>query len=111
MIRNANTELDCWEAWIEFDSAHPRYFGTLYVVGEVRVDKGSRKPTVTKTSAGLSTHLCLSLNLTQSKSQRLNSLREVIYSEPISNINQYRFINVYEGTTLIGKIGNIEVVV
>ena len=34
-------DIDLWEIWIEYDQINSRYFGTLYVLGEVLVDQKS----------------------------------------------------------------------
>ena len=40
MIYNTiQQDIDLWEAWVEFDAVATNCFGTLYITGEVLVDK------------------------------------------------------------------------
>ena len=100
-------DLDLWEVWIEYDQFHPENFGTLYVHGEVTVDKKATSY-LTKINCAETCQLQLQLPLT---SANINSTKEVLYSEPIKNLNQYTSISIYAGNELIGYFDHIEVMI
>jgi hypothetical protein len=101
--------LDLWEAWIEFDPLCPDCFGTLYLTGEILVDKKSSPPYVRKCSQRSECNtLILSLHLNASNPSRVE---EVTYSEPLSRIDQYRSIKIFDDDSLVTEIQDIEVVV
>lgn len=100
-------DVDLWEIWIEYDQFHPEYFGTLYVHGEIRADKNTSSSLIKIAANG---HNQLSLQLPV-KSSGLNSNREVLYSEPVKNINQYTSVCIYAGNELIGCFSDIEIMI
>ena len=106
-MRNAlQQDLDLWEVWIEYDQFHPEHFGTLYVHGEISTNKkiSSR---LTKISNG-SHRLLLQL---PSKSEVDGSMKEVVYSEPIKNLNQYTSVCICEGEDVVAVFDDIEVMI
>jgi hypothetical protein len=107
MINTLEQDLDLWEVWIEYDQFHPENFGTLYVHGEVTVDKKSASY-LTKLNGDEKCQLKLQLPL---RSTNVNSTKEVLYSEPIKNLNQYTSISIYAGNELIGYFDHIEVMI
>lgn len=99
--------IDLWEIWIEFDPNEEEYFGILYIHGEVQADQKWNTVPVKKLS-GLSNHLVLQL---PSRTTNNNYTKEVLYSEPIRNLNQYTSVSVYAGIELIISSDEIEVLV
>jgi len=100
-------DLDLWEVWIEYDHFHPEHFGTLYVHGEVAVDKKSGSY-LTKINGDETCQLSLQI---PSNPGNIHTTKEVLYSEPIKNLNQYTTICVYAGNELIGYFDEIEVMI
>ena len=111
MIYRTREELGFWEAWIEFDPLHAHDFGTLYVLGEVQTAKQARKPLLKKavSSAGRGHQLVLEID---SCAICLGGrTRELIYSEPIRQINQYTSIAVYASGKLEALLGTIDIMI
>lgn len=100
-------DINLWEVWIEYDQFHPEYFGTLYVHGEIWTDKKCISP-LTKKAAGNRNELILQL---PQRSETLNYATEVVYSEPIKNLNQYTSVSIYAGDKLIGCFNDIEIMI
>lgn len=107
MIHVPQQDLDLWEVWIEYDQFHPEYFGTLYVHGEVAMDK-KNSSSLTKIDAKEGCQLNLQL---PSISSGQSPIKEVLYSEPIRNLNQYTSVCIYAGNDLIGSFNDIEVMI
>jgi len=106
-MNTVQQDLDLWEVWIEYDQFHPENFGTLYVHGEVTVDKKTSS-NLTKINGTENCQLNLQVPLT---STNITSTKEVLYSEPIKNLNQYTSICIYAGNELIGYFEDIEVMI
>ena len=106
-MRNAlQQDLDLWEVWIEYDQFHPENFGTLYVHGEILTSKKIKRR-LTKISNG-SPQLLLQL---PSKFEMEGSMKEVLYSEPIKNLNQYTSVCICEGDEVVALFDDIEVMI
>jgi len=106
MINAIQQNVDLWEIWIEYDQFHPEYFGTIYVHGEVSVDKNANS-SFTKITGTNRRELTLQI---PGKGDDFNT-REVVYSEPIKNLNQYTSIAIYSGNELIGRFNDIEIMI
>lgn len=100
-------DINLWEVWIEYDQFHPEYFGTLYVHGEVWTDK-KNGPAFTRMTTNSKGELTLKL---PERSHDLNFTTEVVYSEPIRNLNQYTSVSIYSGNELIGCFNDIEIMI
>src|SRR5881275_730428 len=107
MMNAIDQDIDLWEVWVEYDQFDPEYFGTLYVHGEILSNKSSVL-SLTKINPDYSSQLILQL---PSKSSSNNHFREVLYSEPIRNLNQYSSICIYAGNDLIGYFNDIEIMI
>jgi hypothetical protein len=103
-------EVGLWEAWIEFDSITPGYFGMLYVLGEVQMKKKNLHPFLIKSISEGDTKQ-LVLNIDESLLSSGANMQEVSYSQPLLNIDQYASIVIYAGEELIEQIEDIEVLV
>jgi hypothetical protein len=109
---NATTviqETGLWEAWIEFDPLNSSSFGTLYILGEAPVNRKSKTPVITRVDGENSSFLVLRLPEVNGPG-RFTS-KEVLYSESVQQIDQYKTIIVYQGEELIAEITDIEVLV
>lgn len=107
MRKFTQQDTELWEIWIEFDQCHPHFFGMLYVYGEVLAGKNT--VTALKRLEGKNRHeLVLQL---PSSSPDETSVREVFYSEPVVNLNQYTAVSIYNGKELIRSFGDIEVLI
>lgn len=100
-------DVNLWEVWIEYDQFHPEYFGTLYVHGEIWTDKKAGSSFI-KIAADKKEELTLQL---PERSHDLNYTMEVVYSEPIKNLNQYTSVSIYSGNELIGCFNDIEILI
>jgi hypothetical protein len=110
MIHQSIQEIDLWEAWIEFDHVSPELFGTLYVVGEVLLNKKDSHPYFLKCVTQNEPET-LMLKIETSTSSALNKIAEMVYSENLENINQYSSIKVYKDNELLVHIEDIEVLI
>lgn len=99
-------DTDLWEVWVEYDQFHPEYFGILYVHGEILSDK--KCTSLVKINSDNSSQLVLQL---PSKTSANNHTHEVLYSEPIRNLNQYTSVCIYAGEELIGWFYDIEIMI
>lgn len=106
MMKAIQQDIDLWEVWIEYDQFHPQYFGTLYVHGETATGKKNGL-SLRKISTG-GCQLNLQLPVVSSKNQYTN---EVLYSEPIWNLNQYTSVCIYAGNELISCFNDIEILI
>jgi hypothetical protein len=107
MMNAIQQDIDLWEVWIEFDQSHPEFFGTLYIHGEVIVDKkGPSSLTRIKSKDNCQLNLQL-----PARSADYRYTKEVLYSEPIRNPNQYTSVCIYAGEEMIGCFNEIEILI
>jgi hypothetical protein len=107
MMNGIQQDTDLWEVWIEYDQFHPEYFGTLYVHGEISTDK---RITSSFIKMGTGEECQLNLQLPPGAT-RIHCTEEVMYSEPIKNLNQYTSVCIYAGEELIGLFTDIEIMI
>lgn len=100
---------DLWEIWIEYDPYHPLYFGTLYITGEVITNKKSPVPAMIKSGEIVSSQLRLIIPSCMEDSPR--EIREICYSEPVVNLNQYTSVCIVSGDETIAHFEEIEIVI
>lgn len=99
--------LDLWEAWIDLS---PGGDYRLYVLGDICTGRSKTPPVLVKKNVqgAPAAHLILELrsygNLAQGR------FAEVGYTEPLTNIHQYRHISICAGEDIIARIADIEVV-
>jgi len=98
--------LNVWEAWIEYDQFHPEYFGILYVHGEMVTDRKCSSSFIKARTED--DQLIIQLVASSSGNYRT---REIVYSQPIKNINQLNSIFIYAGEELITCLDDIEVMI
>ena len=98
--------LNVWEAWIEYDQLHPEYFGILYVHGELVTDRKCSAPSIKATTED--DQLILQMVKPSSGNYRT---KEIVYSQPIKNINEYDSIFVYAGDELITCLDEIQIMI
>lgn len=106
MMNVIQHDVDLWEVWIEFDPSHPHNFGTLYVHGEITANKKTRS--AFKKMGTEDGQLSLWLPPRQDGPA---CTKEVLYSEPIKNLNQYTSVCIYAGEELIGSFDDIEIMI
>jgi hypothetical protein len=112
MLRTSQIQnIDLWEAWIEFDQLHPEFFGVLYITGEVATNKRSTQPFYISKEENSSISNTLVLRLNYEISEEGNYTEEVIYSEPLLNINPYTSVVIYAKDNIVAVIKDIEVLV
>ena len=98
-------DIDLWEIWIEYDQINSRYFGTLYVLGEVLVDQKSSEPYLKKIEHEGSELL---LSLPPGRPGRCRRT-EVLYAEAIENPAQYSSVCIFSAEQLIASFDEIEI--
>jgi hypothetical protein len=103
-------DIDLWEAWIEFDAMASNCFGTLYIMGEVVVDKKENHPFIIK-CVQEDEPQTLILRLQTVYSTAPGKVTEVVYAEALKNIDQYNSIKVYKNHELLAQIDEIEVMI
>jgi hypothetical protein len=103
-------DIDLWEAWIEFDPIAKNCFGILYIMGEVIVDKKENHPFIIKCVQDKEPHTLI-LKIQTATSAKPTRPAEVVFAEPLQNIDQYSCIKIYNGEKLLTQIDEIEVLV
>ena len=101
-------DVDLWEAWIEYDQFDSSFFGTLYIIGEIRVDQKSEQPPELLKNSHYSSNTKLILHAPP-RSVGHSCMKEVLYSERVKNPAQYTSIRIYSGDNLIARFSEIEV--
>lgn len=110
MIYQIQQDTSLWEAWVEFDDLSLTNFGTLFVMGEALAGKGNRKPQIIKSvDEHYPQRLILKIQSPASDNRLRNT--EIMYSEPIKNIDQYSSIVVFKDNDPIAEIEEIEILV
>jgi hypothetical protein len=103
-------EIEIWDAWIEYDPTSAKQFGTIYLMGEIQTtDKANHEFFIKEKQAAGQSELVLTINPDSVLGR--GRYREVIYAEPIRNLNQYRSIRIMAGDELLTVINDIEVLV
>lgn len=100
-------EVGLWEVWIEYDQFHPTQFGTLYVLGEM-ITGAPGSATISRCDGGMEGELMLKLS---SSTGHRNRMKEVLYSEPVKNLDQYHRVSIYANDELIAFFDDIEVLI
>jgi len=103
-------DIDLWEAWVEFDPLSSHHFGTLYVMGEVVVDKKQSHPFIIKCFEEKEPHT-LVLKVQVPAAAHANHAAEVVYTEPLKSINQYASIKIFMDNELLAEIKEVEVLI
>jgi hypothetical protein len=107
MIAHELHDVDLWEMWIEFDQFDPEHFGVLYVHGEIEIGAHHDAKLITKRDEE-DGQLILQV---PARPVGRSRMKEVLYSEPVSNLSQYSAILIYAGDELIACFHEIEVLV
>jgi hypothetical protein len=110
MYHSIQQDIDLWEAWIEFDAMASNCFGTLYIMGEVVVDKKENHPFIIKCVQNDEPQT-LVLKVQTAHSSTAGKVTEVVYAECLKSIDQYTSIKIYKDEELITQIDEIEVLV
>lgn len=101
-------EIDLWEVWIEYDQFDSNNFGTLYIFGEIMLDSRSTEPFIVKSYQKNSSELILQV---PARPIGRGRVKEVLFSEPVKSLEQYRCISIYAGEELIAFLDEIEVLI
>jgi hypothetical protein len=107
LLQPKQLDIDLWEVWIEYDQINNRYFGILYVLGEVLLDQREQEPFLKKIEHDGSELL---LSVPPGRPGRCRR-REVLYSEAIENPAQYSCVCIFSGEQLIASFDEIEILV
>lgn len=99
-------DTDLWEAWIEYDPFHPGNFGILYIIGEIRMEAEGEAVVFERETR----EETLVLKLAGHSGGRRRR-REIFYSEPVRDLNQYSRISIYAGREMVAHFDEIEVMI
>jgi hypothetical protein len=110
MTNQTAQDIDLWEAWIEFDHVARKSFGTLYIIGEVLVNKKDSHPRIVKCVDENEPDI-LVLKIQTSLSSNLSRAEEVVYSESLHSMDQYSSIKIYRDSELLIHIEEVEIVI
>jgi hypothetical protein len=103
--------IDLWDAWIEFDPLHPDHFGVLYISGEVETKKKVSTPLAVNKLSQQGMLNTLVLQITEADTEGGNYIKEVMYSEPLYNLNQYNAVVIYVQEEIVTVIKDIEILI
>ena len=108
MTSQSIEDIGLWEVWIEYDEFDPTHFGTLYIFGEISIDQP-----VTQAFRRLksSDDKKLLLQVPSMHSARRNRVKEVLYSEPLRDIDTYTSVYIYAGKELIASFDDIDIMI
>jgi hypothetical protein len=101
--------IDLWEIWIEYDPDHPQYFGTLYITGEIVAGNNRSVPSMVK--CGDHHTSCLKVIIPPCKGNGPRRIKEIVYSEPIINLNQYTSVCIVSDNRIIKQFEEIEIMI
>jgi len=107
MIAHKIHDVDLWEMWIEFDQFDPNHFGILYVHGEIEISPQHEGKLITKSDQ----HDGQVILHVPARPVGRSRMKEVLYSEPVSNLSDCSSILIYAGDELIACFHEIEVMV
>lgn len=109
MISNElKQDVDFLEVWIEFDPLSPHHFGTLYLFGEINLPTENRRAFPLKKIGHSGSVLILDAPCNTATTPRR---REVFYSEPVADLDQYKSVHIYAGQNLVVIINEIEMLI
>lgn len=105
LIKSKQQNVDLWEAWIDTQTA-TNEAATLYLIGDIFTNDRLAKPFFRKRNDTIPE--TLSLEIIPGITSEDGYLTEIMYSEELKYVDQYKNIFIYAGNELITQIADIE---
>ena len=106
LIESKQQNVDLWEAWIDLDNANSEGAATLYLIGDIFTESIFAKPFFKKREDFIPD--VLSLEILPGITSEDGYVTEIMYSEDLQEIDQYKSIFIYAGNELLTQIQDIE---
>jgi len=98
--------VDLWEAWIDLQTTTNSGTATLYLIGDIFTENVFAKPFFKKREDYIPD--VLSLEIIHGITSEDGYPTEIMYSEELQEVDQYKTIFIYAGNELLTQIGDIE---
>ncbi len=105
LIKTKQQNVDLWEAWIDTQTA-TNGAATLYLIGDIFTNDRLAKPFFKKRKHTIPE--ILSLEILPGITSEDGYMTEIMYSEELHHIDQYKIIFIYAENELVFKIQEIE---
>ena len=106
LIQPKQQNVDLWEAWIDLQTTYSGGTATLYLIGDIFTENIFAKPFFKKREDFLPE--VLSLEILPGITSEDGFVTEIMYSEDLQEIDQYKTICIYAGNELLTQIQDIE---
>ena len=106
LIQPKQQNVDLWEAWIDLQTANNGGGATLYLIGDVFTNNVFAKPFFKKREDFIPE--VLSLEILPGIDSEDGYVTEIVYSEDLQKVDQYKTIFIYAGNELVTQIQDIE---
>ncbi len=106
LIQSKQQNVDLWEAWIDMQTASNSGSATLYLIGDIFSDSVLTKPFFRKRKHSIPD--VLSLEILPGITSEEGYVTEIMYSEELQQVDQYKTIFIYAGNELVTQIQDIE---
>ena len=106
LIQPKQQNVDLWEAWIDLQTTNNGGTATLYLIGDIFTENVLAKPFFKKREDFIPE--VLSLEILPGITSEDGYVTEIVYSEDLREIDQYKTIFIYAGNELLTQIQDIE---
>lgn len=106
LIQPKQQNVDLWEAWIDLQTTNSAGTATLYLIGDIFTENIFAKPFFKKREDFIPE--VLSLEILPGITSEDGYVTEIMYSEDLQDIDQYKTIFIYAGNELLTQIQDIE---
>ena len=106
LIESKQQNVDLWEAWIDLHPTNGSGAATLYLIGDIFTENIFAKPFFKKRQDFIPD--VLSLEIVPGITSEDGYVTEIVYSEDLQEIDQYKTIFIYAGNELLTQIKDIE---
>ena len=106
LIQSKQQNVDLWEAWIDLETTNSGGAATLYLIGDIFTENIFAKPFFKKREDFIPD--VLSLEIVPGITSEDGYVTEIMYSEDLQEVDQYKSIFIYAGNELLTQIQDIE---
>ncbi len=106
LIQTKQQNVDLWEAWIDLQATGNGETAILYLIGDIYTENVFAKPFFKKRENYIPD--ILSLEILPGITSEEGYVTEIMYSEELQEVNQYKTIFIYAGNELLTQIEDIE---
>ena len=106
LIQPKQQNVDLWEAWIDLETINSGGTATLYLIGDIFTENTLAKPFFKKREDFIPE--VLSLEILPGITSEDGFVTEIMYSEDLQKVDQYKTIFIYAGNELLTQIQDIE---